>query len=324
MRGTGRRIAAVLLACAALAACAVKGGAGGGQPRALFTPLQQLSGARLSVQAAGAFGAQAVPGRQAAGYLAFLSPSVAAARNHVLYVADAGHRQIFRYDPAQMTMARFAEYPAGGIAGMAVAPDMSLYIADPAAQQVLQFSWDGRLMRSFGHDNAIARPVAVLLDDASGRVFVADSLYNHVVVFNSLGRALGTLKSLEAHGIESMARGPDGLYLVDRSNRQVVVMGMDGSDRYTIGKGTLKDPQAIAVDRYNRVFVSDLFDNTIKVYEGGQLAATFGGSGATPAAFNRITYLSLEQNTLYVADSLNARIQSFHLAPPREKNRAPE
>ncbi|RZI42017.1 hypothetical protein EGT07_15580 [Herbaspirillum sp. HC18] len=315
---------AALMACLSLVACAVKGPADNLRDRPLLSPLPILSGARLSVQTPTTFNAQPVPGRQMSGYLSFLSPVAAVARNHIVYVADAGHRQIFRYDPSLMTMSRFTDYPATSLAGMVVAQDMSVYVADTATQQVLHFAWDGKLVQSFSHPNAIARPVAVVLDEVTGRVFVGDSLYNHVVVFNSLGRALGTLKSLESHGIESMARGPDGLYLVDRVSRQVVVMGVDGVDRYTIGNGTLKDPQAIAVDRFNRVFVSDGFDNTIKVYEGGQLIATLGGSGATPVMFNRITYLSVDQNTLYVADSLNARIQSFLLAPPREKNRAPE
>ena len=51
-----------------------------------------------------------------------------------------------------------------------------------------------------------------------------------------------------------------------------------------------------------------VFDNTTKVYKNGQLAASFGGSGATPASFNRITSLWLEQNLLYVTDSLNRRV----------------
>ena len=102
----------------------------------------------------------------------------------------------------------------------------------------------------------------------------------------------------------------------------MVVIGQDGADRYTLGKGTLKNTDVIAVDRYNRMFVSDSFDNTIKVYEHGQLVANVGGSGAIPASFNRITSLWMDQNLLYVVDSLNARIQTFHVASPGTKVRA--
>lgn len=281
--------------------------------RPLLQPWQTLTGARLHVQPVPTFGTMPKSG---AAYLSFLSPTMVAARNNLVYIVDAGHRQIFRYDAAQMAMSRFADYAAVAVAGIVPAPDMSLYVVDTGARQVLHFSHDGRPLRSFGSEQALARPVAVVLDEPTGQLLVADSLYNHVVVFNSLGRALGTLKSDESRSIEAMARGPDGLYLVDRLSRQIVVMGMDGLDRYAFGAGSLKDPQAIAVDRYNRVFVSDGFDNTLKVFQRGQLVATVGGAGASPVRFNRITCLWLDHTTLYVADSLHNRIQTFHVAPP--------
>ena len=48
-----------------------------------------------------------------------------------------------------------------------------------------------------------------------------------LVVFNSLGRVLSALRSREGRSIEAMAHGPDGLYLVDRLSRQVVVIRVD-------------------------------------------------------------------------------------------------
>lgn len=257
-------------------------------------------------------------------YLTFLSPIAAAARNNFVYVVDAGHRQIFRYDEARQAITRFTDTIVTAASSIAVGPDLSLYITDLPSAQVQHFSWDGRQLPGFAHDIVLRHPVAVVVDDASSQVFVADSLYNHVVVFNSLGRALVTLRSDVPLSIESMARGPDGLYLVDRLGRQVVVMGLDGTDRYTFGSGTLKQPHAIVVDRFNRVFVGDDFDNTIKVFEGGELVATIGGSGAMAGLFNRITFLSLDRNTLYVADSLNGRIQSFQLVPPPVRRPVPQ
>lgn len=258
------------------------------------------------------------------GYLFWLSPTAVTARGTYIYVVDSGRRQIFLYDLAQQTMAPFAEVAASAGSGIAVAPDLSLYVADPNARQVLHFSVDGQLLQTFSNDADMGRPVAVLLDDASGNVLVADSLYNHVVVFNSLGRVLAVLRSNVGRSIEAMARGPDGLYLVDRLSKQIVVIGKNGGDRYTFGKDTLNNPNAIAVDRYNRVFVSDSFDNTIKIYEQQQWVASVGGSGATPAAFNMVTGLWLEQDVLYVADSLNARIQTFRVAAPIKEKRAHE
>lgn len=312
------RIGLIVLAAILLSNQGIAQSADGvARPQSLLSPWTALTGARIASRL-NSFSAQPrIPGF--VGYLPWLSPTAVAVRGNIVYVVDSGRRQIFQYDLEQQNMTPFADYSAGAVSGITVAPDLSLYVADINARKILHFSVDGRLLRTFGNDLEVARPVAVLLDEHSGNLLVADSLYNHVVVFNSLGRVLSVLQSSEGRSIEAMASGPDGLYLVDRLSKQVVVIGPNGADRYVLGRGTLKNPGAIAVDRFNRVFVSDSFDNTIKIYEHGQLAASFGGSGATPAAFNRITSLWLEQNMLYVADSLNVRIQIFRVAAPGMK-----
>lgn len=308
------RLGACLYVAMFLAGCASSPIADGADDSQLLKPWQTITGALLQPTLTPAFGNLTKTG--ITGHLTFLSPTQVAARNNLVYVVDAGYRQIFRYDATQMAMSRFAEYPAASVAGIVVAPDMSLYVVDPPTRKVLHFSQDGRLLRTIGSDQALGRPVAIVLDEQTGQLLVADSLYNHVVAFSSLGLPLGTLKSLQAHSIDSMARGPDGLYLIDRPGRQVVVIGLDGIDRYTFGEGVLKDPLAIVVDRYNRAFISDGFDNTIKVFEAGELVAEFGGGVGSPLNFNRITSLALDHGGLYVADSLNTRIQVFHVSPP--------
>jgi DNA-binding beta-propeller fold protein YncE len=302
-----------------------------GAKRPLVSRPQILTGAQLTNDPAGVF--QGIPRPPLPGmppYLSFISPVAVAARNNIVYVVDAGHRQVFRYDPARLSMMRFADTVGGTASALAVGPDLSLYVAEVGTGQVQHYSWDGRPLPAFRHDTAMRQPVGIVADDASGRVFIADSLYNHVVVFTGFGRALTILRPDEARSIESMARGPDGLYLVDAIGRQVVVMAFDGADLYAFGSEALKMPHAIVVDRFNRVYVSDDFDNTIKVFEDRELIATIGGGGGGAgqanftASFNRIAFLSLDQNTLYVADSLNGRIQSFQLAPVPARRPAAE
>ena len=280
-------------------------------PRPLVSRPQVLTGAQLTVEPTSIF---QQPRAAITGYLPSISPVAAVARNNILYVVDAVHRQVFRYDQAKLSMVRFADTASGTASSLTVGPDLSLYVAEVGTGEVMHYSWDGRPLPSFRHETALRQPVGVVVDDAGGQVFIADSLYNHVVVFNGLGRALAILRPEEAQSIESMARGPEGLYLADRLGRQVVVMALDGTDLYAFGNDVLKMPHAIAVDRFNRVYVSDDFDNTIKVFQDRELLATIGGSGASPASFNRIAFLSLDRNTLYVADSLNGRIQSFQLS----------
>jgi DNA-binding beta-propeller fold protein YncE len=289
----------------------------GASRQALFTHWSTLTGARVSARPDPLSPIARRP--EFSGDFQWIAPAAVAARGNYIFVADSGRHQIFRYDTAQQSMIPIADYSGGAMGNIAVASDLSLYVADLNSQKVFHFSVDGRLLRTFDNALELTRPIAVLVNATNGQVAVADSLRNHVVVFNSLGRVLSVLRSDEGRSIEAMAGGPDGLYLVDRVGRKIVVIGQDGRDRYTLGVGTLKFPGAIAVDRFNRVFVSDSFDNTIKVFENGKMLASFAGGGAVPAGFNRITSLWLEQNMLYVADSLHARIQIFRIAPPQRK-----
>lgn len=320
-RSRPRTRATVILAAGCLLAVAAWARPPGAD-KPLLTPQATLTGARTSIQP------NPVPVAPRAAPLPYalhwLSPTAVTARNGFLYVADSGRRHIFRYDTLRQVMTPFAEHPAGTVLGMAAAPDLTLYVADANGRQIRHYGADGRLLRTFTNAVDLGRPVAVLLDETSGHVLAADSLYNHVLVFNSLGQVVTALKSMETHGLDGMATGPDGLYLLDRRGRQVAVVGRDGQDAYTIGAGQLVDPNAIAVDRHNRAFVSDLFDNSIKVFARGELIATIGGTEGAAALFNRVAGLWLEHELLYVADDLNGRVHVFRVAPPGVKGRANE
>jgi len=120
--------------------------------------------------------------------------------------------------------------------------------------------------------------------------------------------------------------GRDGIYVVDRLAKRVVVLGWDGVFHYAFGEGVLNEPGAIAVTGDNIVFISDNFDDTIRVYRGNRtkgknlvLADRVGGSGVAPGSFNGIGGLTVVDDLLYVADSLNARVQ-IYLIDPRSLN----
>jgi hypothetical protein len=261
--------------------------------------------------------AMAQPPAPNGGMQLFLSPVAVAARAQVVYVADAGRRQVYRIDLTQQAMSVFAPFAApaaGASAAMLAAPDQSLFVADSAARQVLQYSIDGRVLRRFINQADLARPVGLVQDDAGG-LLVADSLYRHVLRFSSLGRALDALKPDEARSIEGLVGDPATLYLLDRLGRQVVVVTGDGQLLDTIGKGVLAMPSALALDRRQRLLVADQLDNTIKVFEHGQLVEP----GPNPPRFGRIAALTIEGDTVYVADSARARVVQLALAPPCAK-----
>lgn len=267
----------------------------------LLRPLTELAGARP--------GALSGSAAERDGYIRLRYPTAVSARGNDVYLVDAGLRRIFRYDSAQQTLARFTTLTPDAGTSVYAAPDLSVYVIDPARGQVLHFTRGGIPLPSLSSTGNLARPVSVAADEGGGRVLVACGLYDQIVVFNSLGRPLSVIKPQQVRAVAAIALGPDGIYVVDRLARQVVVLERDGAFRHAFGAGELIEPGAIAVSRDNLVFVGDNFDHTVKVYRDGLLVSKAGGAGAAPDSFSGIAGLAVDGSLLYVTDSQNARVQ---------------
>lgn len=165
----------------------------------------------------------------------------------------------------------------------------------------------------------LQRPQAVAVD-ADGRVFVTDVGQRAVVVFDPVAGELRILR--QSDGLTSfimptgLAIGDGGEVLVtDSEAGQVARLDANGNTRPPIGKGVLVRPTGIAYDRQRqRIFVADTDASDIKVFDRqGRLLETIGGHGAEPGEFNRPTYLAIAHNSLYVSDTMNARVQVLDL-----------
>ena len=261
------------------------------------------------------------------GYIKLIRPAAMSASGNDIYLLDAGLHRIFRYDNFQQTLTPFAT-TLSVEAGMSLyaAPDLSVYVTDPTHERVLHFSWDGTPLQPLVSPGIMARPVSVVVDEHNGQVLVADGLFDRIIAFNSLGMTLSVFKPQQVLSIAAMATGRDGIYVVDRLAKRVVVLGWDGVFLHTFGEGMLNEPGAIAVTRDNIVFISDSFNDTVRIYREQRtkgknlvLADRIGGSGVAPGSFNGIGGLAVVDDLLYVADSLNARVQ-IYLIDPRALN----
>ena len=279
-------------------------------PRALLQRWMDLTGAQTGTSRLG------FPG---AGYIALRRPTAMSARYNEVYLIDSGLNRIFRYNRDQQTLTPFTNLPASAGTRIYAAPDRSVYITEPTRAEVMHYASDGTQLPSFVSPGNLARPVSVAVDESTGLILVADGLFDQFITFNSMGMTLSVVKPQQALAIAAMTTGPDGIYVVDRIGHRVVVLKSDGTFRYVLGAKELGDTVAIAVSRDNQVFVSDNFDQTIKVYqsqksgypEGGNapMLAKVGGAGSGPNSFNGIAGLAVDGGMLYVTDSLNARVQ---------------
>jgi hypothetical protein len=309
-----------LMAVLLLAGCAVDSREQVTQ-REILQPWTEITGAQAGNLQQG-LPAQASP-PTGLDYITLQRPVSISARGNDIYLLDAGLRRIFRYDSFQQTLTPFtATLPVRAGMNIYAAPDMSVYVTDPAHEQVLHLNWDGTSLPSLVSRGNMAHPVSVVADMRNGLVLVADGLFDHIIVFDSLGTTLSVIKPRRIQSIAAMTTGPDGIYVVDRLSKRVAVIGWDGTFRYAFGLDALTEPGAIAVSRDNIVFISDNFDNTIKIYRRFTtksndfvLVDKVGGNQIAMDSFNGIGGLAVVGDQLYVADSLNSRVQIMLIDP---------
>ncbi len=255
--------------------------------------------------------------------LSFSEPVSLAVRGEYLYVVDIGLNAVVRYDRATGrldTVLDLAGQVAGEVLDIVVAQDFSFYLADSEGSRVLHFDSKGRWLKTYSEYFNLQKPVSIALL-ANGDLVVADGHYDHLVHFNAAGKLLATYgargldQSNEFLNIQTMAVGPDGYYVGARIGRKLKVLSHQGKYRYTLEQQRVGFPSAIVVDSSNRSYVSDLMDDVIKVFDRGRLVTTIGGHGTGLGKFKRVTDLWLDEQYLYVVDSLNARIQIAKIAP---------
>lgn len=251
----------------------------------------------------------------------FQRPTVIAVQSEYLYVIDQGADALFRFDLVSERLEVVLDLKAevkGEVADIYVNKDFSFYLTDTEAGRVLHFDRHGSLLQVFRNHFNMVRPVAMtVLDD--GSVVVADGHYDHLLHFNAMGKLIATYggrgeEVAEFINIMTMSKGPDGFYVGARIGRRLQVIGNDGGYLYAFEEGAVVFPAAIAVDRDNRTYVADYMDNTIKVFDLGELVGTMGGFGRGAGQFKRITDLWLDAGVLYIVDSLNGRIQAARVS----------
>lgn len=252
-----------------------------------------------------------------------VQPVAVAARGHLVYILDAGLRQLLVYD-SQIDRMRVLKDLRGIVQGdsgaLFLARDLSLYVADSAGGRVLQFDPEGKQLRILQDRINLGRPVAISVNEATGYIFVADGFNDHVLAFTPEGQleaAIGGRGQEPGRflGITALAEGPRGFYIGSRFGAdRVQILGNDGLYADAFQRDTVTFPTAIAVQSDGLAFVSDYLSDQIEVYNGIQHVGTIGGHGGAPGRFRRITGLWLDEGFLYVADSLNRRIQVLTLA----------
>lgn len=210
---------------------------------------------------------------------------IAIGRDGIVYVADTWNHRVQKFDGSGKFLLEWkAQTGFWGPRGIAVAPDNSaVYVTDTGNKRVVKFDTSGNELLAWGKDGSkpgeLIEPVGIAVNKA-GQVIVADTGNHRMQYFDS-----------------------DGKFV-----KEHFVAGWD--EFYTEPYLAMLDDDVLATDSYA---------HRAARYSNGQLAYVWGKSGGDSGYFNRPIGITADsKGTVYVADTMNHRIQKFTL-PPLQK-----
>jgi len=183
-------------------------------------------------------------------------------------------------------------------------------------------STGGRILRWIAGLGKGRRQVTQLLRpqtgmvDSKGRILVTDAGIPGVMVFDASEATLSLWRDATAHqpfvspvGIGETRSG--SIVVADSSLGILVVLSTEGEPSGEIRHSSLERPTGVAVDRATgRIFVADSKADNIKVFdEAGRYIQSIGQPGTGRGQFNGPTHIAYASDSLYVTDTLNARVQ---------------
>ena len=173
-----------------------------------------------------------------------------------------------------------------------------------------------------GASDSLVKPYGVAVS-RGGKVYVADTAARRAFVFDPDRKEVGFLGD-EGAGRLSKPTGVavderDVVFVADGTLKRVFGYGEGGQLTLAIGReGELANPSGLAIDRAaHRLYVADSAKHQVLVFssEDGSLQQTIGRRGDGDGQFNFPTNLTVDRKgRLYVADTLNFRVQVFDAA----------
>jgi YD repeat-containing protein len=212
-------------------------------------------------------------------------------------------------------------------AGLDMAPDGTLWVADSVNDRVLHFEADGDYLGKIGSpgeaNGQLDKPVDVEVDSA-GNIWVADANNDRLQKFSPAGTYLQTIgaygnndgKFIRPEGIALDSAG--NIWVADTGNNRIQKFTAAGVFQKKIGsagsgEGQLLEPMGIDVGPGGNVFVADWDNNRVAVFsEAGAFMRQFGIEGYGDGEFRGPVAIEVDADGyVWVSDERNERIEQF-------------
>jgi sugar lactone lactonase YvrE len=272
---------------------------------------------------------------------------IAIGKNDEVYTAEFRNERVQRFTPEGKFISTFAVQPHAG--GLAVDSQGNVYVAHWNSNKVAAYSPAGELLREWGKkgtgDGEFQLPGSIALGP-DGFLYVPDQGNSRIQTFSTDGKFVAKWGE---HGSEPGQFGgdvpPGGRFAgpqfvaFDRAgNVYATEVGLDRVQKFTpegkllahwgsdssepggfgpppldkMGKPIQGGPIALCIDRKDRVWVSATNNRVQQFTNDGKYLCGLGGEGTEPGRFHLPHGVALDsQGSLYVADTMNWRIQKF-------------
>ncbi len=246
-------------------------------------------------------------------------------------VADTGNTRVQHLDLEGKLL-----WEAGGLGtaegamrrplAVAAATSLAYLVLDATGNQVLEFHARGDYLGIGLQLDQAALTTHVgeieprgLAVDRSGNAIISDREGDRLLVFDPTweflyevgGFGSGAQNFAEPEGLAVTA---ERLYVADSMNGRVQVLDALGGFLHSWRLPDGGRPVAVAVDRFENLFVADAErDRIVVLGPAGDLILVVGQTGAEPGAFRRPSGLCIVEDRLVVADADNDRLQVLRI-----------
>ena len=219
----------------------------------------------------------------------------------------------------------------GSLWGIAVAPNGHTFIADYGNHQIHVFDEQRKYIRSFGQagsgNGQLHHPEGVAVD-AEGLVYVADYGNNCIEVFREDGTFVRQFKTGKLCDPRSVTVNNKLVYAVEWFNHRISIFTLEGQLIRTIGSqgsgpGQFNNPSAIAFSPDEDMYVADVYNHRIQVFNSdGVYQREFGrGQLKSPldiliTADGHVLVADSSSNCVVIFDTTGQLIHSFQVPSP--------
>jgi sugar lactone lactonase YvrE len=240
------------------------------------------------------------------------------------YIADPGAGRVTIIDKKDMKTFHIIEtdreelqYPISVVSDR----EGNIYVSDPDLGRVIKYMGDGRFISYL--EGEWIRPSGLAIDRKRDVLYVADTLGHKVYAYSTSGKRLYEIgRRGEGEGEFNypgyLFVDRDGLlYVSDSLNFRVQIFGPDGRFMAKFGEPgdayhTFDKPKGVATDSEGNIYVVDAGKDMVKIFDRqGNLLLFFGEKGHEYGKFYLPTGIFIYDDVIYVADTINMRIQAF-------------